>query len=160
MKIYRMSKFNQTIKEALNDNQCNFNPLNAPERIDVYSLIDYVLNLHFRDDTLQVEESDIGIRLQDYAFYDLKLVNINQVRDVDSVEYAPVDINEDNIEDNMRKILNTKTYPPVVLDVMGHVVDGYHRIFALRQIGCKQVWAYVPDKTTYSDPNEDFDEEY
>jgi hypothetical protein len=34
MKIYRTSKFDQTIKEALNDNQCNFKPLNAPERFE------------------------------------------------------------------------------------------------------------------------------
>lgn len=156
MKIY---KFDKMVKEALK-NECNFSAFNAPQRIDSQSLIYDVLNLHFKDDTLQADESDIPIRLQDYAFYDLKLVNINQLRDVDSIEYAPVDINEDNIEDNIQQILSTETYPPIVLDVMGHVIDGYHRLFALKKIGCNQVWAYVPDKTTYSDPNEDFDEEY
>lgn len=160
MKIYRTSKFDKVLTEALNDNKCNFSPLNAPTRIDVQSLIDDVLNLHFNYDTLQAEESDISIRLENYAFYDLKLVNINQVRDVDSIEYAPVDIDEDNIEDIFQQILITKTYPPIVLDVMGHVVDGYHRVFALKKIGCKQVWAYIPDKNTYIEPNEDFYEEY
>ena len=158
MKIYR---FDKLVKEAMD--KCDFTPLDAPTRIDSQSLIYDVLNLHFKDDTLQAEESDIPIRLQDYGFYDLQLLNMGQLRDVDSIEYAPVDINEDNIEDNMNQIISSKTYPPIVVDVMGHVIDGYHRVFALKQIGCTKVWAYVPDKSTYNDPNadfEDFDEEY
>lgn len=151
-------KFDKLVKEAMG--KCDFSPLNAPTRIDSQSLIYDVLNLHFKDDTLQAEESDIPSKLQDYGFYDLQLLNMRQLRDVDSVEYAPVDINEDNVEHNMNQIIQSRTYPPIVVDVMGHIVDGYHRVFALKQIGCTKVWAYVPDKSTYNDPNETFDEEY
>lgn len=155
MKIHDISKVE---KKAVVDGK-EFSPLNAPASIDVYSLIEDVLNLHFKDDTLQAEESDIGIRLQDYGFYDLKLVNISGIRDVKSVEEAPVNIEPDNVDDNMAQILATRSYPPIVLDVIGHVIDGYHRVFALKKIGCKQVWAYVPNKKTYNDPQEANDED-
>ena len=159
MKIYKTSEFEKCIKEAMGKINCNFAPLNAPTRIDVQSLITDVLNLHFKDDTLQAEESDIGIRLQDYTFYDLRLIDMSQIQSVESVKYAPVDINKDNIKSNLEQISKTGKYPPVVLDIMGHVIDGYHRIFALKKLGCSKVWAYVPDKTTYNNQDEDFDDE-
>ncbi len=155
MKIYKTSNFNKAVNKVM----CNFTPLNAPKRLDVQSLIDDVLNLHFKDDTLQAEESDIATRLQDYAFYDLKLIDVSQIQSVDSVKYAPVDISKDNIKLNLEQIRKTGKYPPIVLDIMGYVIDGYHRIFALKKLGCNQVWAYVSDKTTYSDPNEGYDDE-
>lgn len=155
MKIF---KFNNLFEVAISRD--DYEPLNAPERIDFQSLIYDVLNLHFQGDSVQAEESDIPIRLEDYAFYDLKLLKLDQIRDIDSVESAPVYIDEDKIKDIMDQILRLKTYPPIVVDIMGHIIDGYHRVFALKGIGCDEVWAYIPDRSTYNDPSEDFDEDF
>jgi hypothetical protein len=138
---------------------CNYKPLNSPKRIDVYTLIDDVINIHFKDDTLNAEESDIGIRLNNYYWYDLKLLRINELSYIESPEDAPVEIIEDNIIHNKELIVQNNNYPPIVVDVMNNVIDGYHRVFALKELGCNKVWAYVPDQTSKIEEDENIEED-
>ena len=133
MKIYKIA-------------QCNYQPLNAPKRIDAPSLIDGVLSLHFDPrDSLEIEESDVPNRLNSYDFYDLKLISINDLPEIDSIKNAPVSIFDHRVQNNKDKIKANNSYPPIVVDVMKQIIDGYHRVFALKELGCNKVWAYVPD---------------
>jgi len=134
--------------------KCNYQPLNAPKRIDAQSLIDNVLSLHFSSqDSLEIEESDIPIRLNSYNYYDLKLININDLVGVDSVKNAYVTIFDHQIENNKNQIIASNSYPPIVVDIMKQIIDGYHRVFALKELGCRNVWAYVPDPNSKNEDN-------
>ena len=46
------------------------------------------------------------------------------------------------------RIQQQNGYAPIVLDSSYEIVDGYHRTFALKELGCNMVWAYVPDQNS------------
>ena len=133
-------------KKSQNQSSCNFQPLNSIKRIDSQSLLDEALNIHFGDDTLGAEESDLPSKINEYYWYDLRLLNIQQLRYVDSVKNAPYQIERHKIEKNKQLIQKSKTYPPIIVDALNNIIDGYHRVFALKELGCINVWVYVPDK--------------
>ncbi|MFW6172380.1 MAG: hypothetical protein ACOC5T_01360 [Elusimicrobiota bacterium] len=91
-----------------------------------------------------MEESDIPQRIGKYSIYRLENVPIDKIKDIDSVDYAPVIIDPGKVDDYEDMIRKTHVYPPVVLNDMGYIIDRYHRLFALKNIGCNKVWAYVP----------------
>ena len=123
-------------------------PLNAPEQISSNELTDDAEILHFesKNDYEGWEESTLGTDIQGYDLYDLKLISIDWFIGIDSREDVPYEIDDYNVDDYKELILKNKTYPPIITNILGHIIDGHHRALALKELGVKHIWAYVPNK--------------
>lgn len=110
-------------------------------------IIDYIKDKHH---TLEdFEEGDIIERISQYYWYYLSEIKIKDT-DYENYDYDQEKVNlmTQNIKENSFK------YPPIIFDPLNKtVIDGIHRIRALKGLGVEKVKAYIG---SINDINEEF----
>jgi hypothetical protein len=82
-------------------------------------------------------EGDLGKRLDEYDYYELKDIDIIDI-DLDEWE-----VMEYLVDKYMKQIEENKNYPPIVLSHDMSIIDGIHRANALKRLGFKKIKSYV-----------------
>ncbi len=99
---------------------------------DVYVMVQ---KLHRNPDDFF--EGDLGKRLDDYEYYELKDIDIS---DLNLDEW---DVRDYLVERIRKEIEKNPKYPPVVIDHEMSIIDGIHRANALNELGYNKIKAYV-----------------
>lgn len=83
--------------------------------------------------------------LERYETGVIVLIDVDEIHDHEK-------INQGHLDELIKDIKETKTLKrPIIVDKYSHIVlDGHHRYFACKAIGCKRIAAYVVD---YYDPS-------
>ena len=86
-------------------------------------------------------DGDIGERIEKNSKYTLQYIDI---KDIGIDEY---DLDDDYVNEYIKKYEESNNYPPIVLDEryynMYNIIDGTHRANAINDIGHKTIKAWV-----------------
>lgn len=99
---------------------------------DVYM---HVSNIHRNYEDF--EDGDLGERLEMYDKYIVKVVDINKI---DTEEFQ---LDDDLVDEYIDKYKKTNTYPLSVITSDYNIIDGTHRLNALKTIGITKVLVFV-----------------
>lgn len=106
--------------------------------VDPFYLVDEAIDMHHTPEDF--EEGDIVDRIHLNKYYNLQRVSLSDIQEV------PYSIDDYLVDEYMAK--NMEEMPPVILGIKVNrerlIIDGSHRITALRNSGVKTVMAYVP----------------
>jgi len=106
------------------------------ENEDIYLFIEYLVIQADKFEDCFVE-GDLGDRLEKYDNYKLEEISI------DRLNLNEWYLDKDYVEEYKEKYLNNKDYPPIVVDSDYGIIDGLHRVNALKESGLKKVLAFV-----------------
>lgn len=102
----------------------------------IYSFVEYLTNKADKYDYSFVD-GNLGDRLDKFDNYILKRIPIS---DLDLDEWQK---DEDDIENYKNLYLDTKKYPPIVVEDDLSIIDGTHRANALNLAGEKFILAFI-----------------
>lgn len=112
-----------------------FNIIEEKEEHEIYSMVQ---RIHPDYDDAFVD-GDLGKRIEEFEYYHLYNENLDIL---DEDEWS---VCEGKVEDYIEKIKTEglKNMPPLVISEDGSVIDGIHRLNALKKLGVKQFKCYV-----------------
>jgi len=110
---------------------------NKEQIISSEELVEIVKRLHLNNEDF--EQGDLEDRIRKHDLY--KLVDADATRIKEEMWHSDNDI----VDDYQKRLEKEPNYPPVVLDDdRKTIIDGTHRIKALKNLGHKTIKAWVP----------------
>jgi len=123
-----MNKFSDWLNESLNKDR---------QTISASKLISWVKENHYKPEDF--EEIKLIERIKKYPFYELKMLNIDNLESKEDTEASRIK--------KYSGMMNKSDYPPIICYPNGkNVLDGNHRLEALREMGDKLIKAWVGTK--------------
>jgi len=110
--------------------------------IDNVDILDYVRFFHNYDDEINDDFYERIVENNDYFI--LKWVNINDIKNLNDFF-----IDEFKINEYVELYKKNKNYPPPVLDYNYYIIDGTHRIHALKELNYDKIKCYVGQKNLF-----------
>ncbi len=97
-------------------------------------IIEHIANTHHRDDIYDEEESDLAARVNQYSYFQLEEVLVDEI---------DIDWNVD--EDLVEKYSEFTTEPPIIVLESNQktIIDGTHRVVVCKNKKIKTIKAYV-----------------
>lgn len=131
-------KTNETMSRMLGRVELKQKYDNKISADDVSSLVH---NIH----TTELDsDQDLDDRIYSNKYYSLTEIPINEIM-------SPYEVDYDKVHEYIEEYKNNSNYPPIVVDkntTYGprkyEIIDGTHRLDALKRLGLKTIKAYIP----------------
>lgn len=136
-----MKKYIKSYTEYTNINESYTNTsVKIGDILDESDIYSYVERIHRNDDDFI--DGDIGDRIEKFKKYQVALIPIDKIQ---TDEY---ELDDDNVENYIKKYKQLGTYPPIVLGYYEsqfgyNIIDGNHRANALKNAGVKEIICFV-----------------